>query len=102
MKKHLCIALDGGAEFSFLEANPGELCSHASIVIRVESDKSSSMVQVCTMQADKLLLVHRAIGELIDSIQPGVIYPRPEGDPCEADAMKLIDMADDEWRKINA
>lgn len=42
----------------------------------------------------QLLNYHRALGQYIDSLQPGVINPLPDDSPDLVDAMRVIDEAD--------
>jgi hypothetical protein len=41
-----------------------------------------------------LLNLYRDLGELLDSLQPGLTSPLPDGDPSEVDAMKVVFVAD--------
>ena len=42
----------------------------------------------------RLVNFYRDLGECLDLLQPGLIFPLPEGDPSEVDAMKVIYEAD--------
>lgn len=92
MKDHFKVKM-GRADLSFL---PG------SIVIRNENGTGVYFsAQVVSADPVAWGLIYRAIGNILDGLQPGIVGPLPDGDPNEFDAICVSHEIDRLWREGN-
>lgn len=106
MKEHFKIK-HRGISFSFLP--PTEDRDNCQIAIATDGAPNNSFTLHTHFNPScyendlvNLALLHRAIGCLIHSYQPGVVTPVPDGDPDQVDAMKVLHEVDRIWREGNA
>jgi hypothetical protein len=98
MKNHLKIA-GPGCVISCLP--PADEKDNAALSIRKESNGTYCSLQFCSADPVFWGLLHRAVGEFIDIMQPGVASPIPEDSSDLLDAMKVAHEIDRKWREAN-
>lgn len=91
---------DTGVSFAFRESN-GDACDHAALVFYSDHYGFDTSAQLNTMDVVSLGLLYRAIGDLIDSLQVGVVHDLPFGDPSEVDAMMIRHEISRKWDELN-
>ena len=75
----------------------------SSMVIRLETSLGGfSSTQIVSMDPVAWGLIYRAIGNILEGLQPGLLSPLPTGDPNEFDAIKVAYEIDRKWREGNA
>lgn len=107
MKDHFKIT-HRGLTFSFLPPTSGER-DNCQIAIAADGYGNNSFSLHTHFNPDcyendlvNLVLLHRAIGHLINAYQPGIVTPLPDGDPSEVDALKVLYTVDQLWREGNS
>ena len=92
MRDHFKVKMNG-ADLSFLSE---------SMVIRNENG-TGAFFSTQVVSADPVAwgLIYRAIGNILDGLQPGIVSPLPDGDPNEFDAIRVAYEIDRLWREGN-
>lgn len=85
----------GGAEISW---SPAEDKGLAYLALRsYPSGAPAVTFQVLSADPVEWGLLHRAIGRILDDLQPGVASPLPDDDPQLVDALKVMHEIDRKW-----
>ena len=101
MKDHYSIVFRG-VELRFLPPKSDRDNAQIAIDIKSQNCSVTSHLHFAQDQVVQLVLLHRAIGEIIEVFQPGIINPLPDGDPSIVDAMQIIYAADVAQEKENS
>lgn len=93
MNDHFMVKMRG-ANLSFLSE---------SMVIRNENGTGVYFTaQIVSDDPVAWGLIYRAIGNILEGLQPGLVSPLPDGDPNEFDAIRVSYEIDRLWREGNS